>query len=303
MKKFLLTILCIFWLFLFSNYQANAISVSDFTPALDKKVSKMKTTEEKVKFLQSFADTLATPTFTKDKNARVYENLRQYVLNMLNVFQHELKQEQSKSSTSKSTNKTTNTTKTTTSTSKTYTTNKSSTKLPQLSDNFSNIDEQEIRDAILSRHNDERYNVWVNSYTYNLDLEWSATIRANKLANSSKTQNLHLRNSGDWTYSYNSILNWFSDLWIKFPASVKWAASFSESIWYWYYKCSKSDCTQDLITAVKKTRTWLIMKEKSANGSHYRAAVMKHFTQMWAWIAIDKSNNRYYLVLHYWVNF
>ena len=263
----------------------------------------MKTTEEKVKFLQSFADTLATPTFTKDKNARVYENLRQYVLNMLNVFQHELKQEQSKSSTSKSTNKTTNTTKTTTSTSKTYTTNKSSTKLPQLSDNFSNIDEQEIRDAILSRHNDERYNVWVNSYTYNLDLEWSATIRANKLANSSKTQNLHLRNSGDWTYSYNSILNWFSDLWIKFPASVKWAASFSESIWYWYYKCSKSDCTQDLITAVKKTRTWLIMKEKSANGSHYRAAVMKHFTQMWAWIAIDKSNNRYYLVLHYWVNF
>ncbi|MBO7095010.1 hypothetical protein J6V86_02290 [bacterium] len=119
----------------------------------------MKTTEEKVKFLQSFADTLATPTFTKDKNARVYENLRQYVLNMLNVFQHELKQEQSKSSTSKSTNKTTNTTKTTTSTSKTYTTNKSSTKLPQLSDNFSNIDEQEIRDAILSRHNDERYNV------------------------------------------------------------------------------------------------------------------------------------------------
>jgi hypothetical protein len=45
------------------------------------------------------------------------------------------------------------------------------------------------------------------------------------------------------------------------------------------------------------------MNEKSSNGSHYRAAVMKHFTQMWAWIAIDKSNNRYYIVLHYWVNF
>ena len=295
MKKFILTILCVFWLFFFSNYQANAISVSDFTPALDKKVAKMKTTEEKVKFLQSFADTLATPTFTKDKNARVYENLRQYVLNMLNVFQHELKQEQSKS-TSKSTTKTTSTNKTSTS-------NKSSTKLPHLSNNFSNIDEKKVRNAILSRHNEERYNVWVNSYTYNLDLEWSATVRANKLANSSKTQNLHLRNSGDWTYNYTSILNWFSDLWIKFPASIKWAASFSESIWYWYYKCSKSDCTQDLINAVKKTRTWLIMKEKSSNGSHYRAAVMKHFTQMWAWIAIDKSNNRYYIVLHYWVNF
>ena len=303
MKKLLFAILCIFWLFFFSNYQATAISVADFTPALDKKVAKMRTTEEKVQFLQSFANTLATPTFTKDKNARVYEDLRQYVLNMLNVFQHELQQEKSKS-TNKSTTKTTSTaTKTTTSITKSSTSNNSSTKLPHLSNNFSNIDEQKIRDAILSRHNDERYNVWVNPYKYNLDLEWSATVRANKLASSSKIQNLHLRNSGDWTYNYTSILNWFSDLWINFPASVKWAASFSESIWYWYYKCSKSDCTQDIINAVKKTRTWLIMKEKSTNGSHYRAAVMKHFTQMWAWIAIDKSNNRYYIVLHYWVNF
>jgi hypothetical protein len=117
-----------------------------------------------------------------------------------------------------------------------------------------------------------------------------------------------VRNSWDWTYSYNSILSWFHDLWINFPASVKCdasanCASFSESVWYWYYKCSKSDCTQDLINAVKKTRTWLIMNEKSYNWDHYRAAIMKHFTQMWAWIAIDKSHNRYYVVFHYWVNF
>ena len=90
---------------------------------------------------------------------------------------------------------------------------------------------------------------------------------------------------------------------IKFPSSIKWAASFSESIGYGSYKCSKSDCTQELITAIKKTWTWLIMKEKSSNGSHYRAVVMKHFTQMWVWIAIDKYHNRYYVVFHYWVNF
>ena len=296
MKKFLLTILCILWILFFSSYQTNAISLSDFTPWLDKKVASLKTTEEQVKFLQNFADTLATPKFTKDKNARVYKQLREYTLNMLNVFQHELKQEQAaKTSTTKTTS-----TKTSTNT----TTKTTSTKnLPHLSDNFSNINEQKVRNAILSWHNDERESLWLNDYKYNLDLEWSATVRAKKLANSSKTTNLHLRNSWDWTYSYSSILNRFSDLWIKFPASAKWAASFSESIWYWYYKCSKSDCTQDLITAVKKTRTWLIMKEKSTKGSHYRAAVMKHFTQMWAWIAIDKSNNRYYIVLHYGVDF
>ena len=268
----------------------------------------MKTTEEKVKFLQAFSDMLTDPTFTKDKNARLFEDLREYSLNMLNVFQHELKQEKAKSeskktsSTKTSTTKSTSSTKTT-STNKTSTSGKSSVNLPHLQDNFSNINEQKVRDAILSRHNDERESLWISDYKYNLDLEWAATVRANKIANSWKTKNLHVRNSWDWTYSYNSILNWFSDLWIKFPASVKWAASFSESIWYWYYKCSKSDCTQDLINAVKKTRTWLIMKEKSTNGSHYRAAVMKYFTQMWAGIAINKSNNRYYIVLHYWVEF
>ena len=300
MKKFLLTTITILSLFLVSNSYTQAISLSDFTPWLDKKVASLKTTEEQVKFLQNFADTLSTPTFTKDKNARVYKQLREYTLNMLNVFQHELRQEQAAKTSKSSTTKTTSTKASNNTTYTKYTSTKS---LPHLSDNFSNIDEQKVRNSILSWHNDERYNVWVSDYKYNLDLEWSATVWANKLASSSKTTNLHLRNSWDWTYSYNSILNRFSDLWIKFPASVKWAASFSESIWYWYYKCSKSDCTQDLITAIKKTRTWLIMKEKSSNGSHYRAAVMKHFTQMWAWIAIDKSNNRYYIVLHYGINF
>ena len=74
----------------------------------------MKTTEEKVNFLQSFADTLATPTFTKDKDAQVYKDLRQYVLNMLNVFQHELKQEKAKSESKKTSTTKTSVTKTTT---------------------------------------------------------------------------------------------------------------------------------------------------------------------------------------------
>lgn len=291
MKKFLVIILNILPLFFISINQVHSLSVADFSPALDKKVAKMKTTEEKVKFLQSFSDLLAKPNFKKDKNAKVFANLREYTLNMLKVFEYELKEEQAKSGSK-------NSSKNTTSTIKSSTVN-----LPHLSDNFSNINEQEVRNAILSRHNEERNNVWVNSYIYNLDLEWSATTWATKLADSHKTSNLHLRNSWDWYYNYNSILNWFSNLWINFPKSVKWASSFSESVWYGSYKCSKSDCTQELITAIKKTWTNLIMKEKTTKGSHYNAATMKHFTQMWAWIAIDKSNNRYYLVIHYGINF
>jgi len=293
MKKCLLVILSIIWIFLYSG-QIHALSLADFTPAIDKKVAKMKTTQEKVKFLQSFSDLLLDPTFTKDKNAWLFADIREYSLNMLRVFEYELQEEQAKSNSSN---------KQTTSNKTTITKKASISDLPHLSDNFSNIDEQKVRDAVLSWHNEERYNVWVNSYVYSLDLEWSATTWANKLANSGKTSNLHARNSWDWYYNYDSMLSRFSGLWIKFPKSIKWASSFSESVWRWTYKCSKSDCTQELITAIKKTWTWLIMKEKSSNGSHYRAATMKHFTQMWIWIAIDKSYNRYYFVLHYGVDF
>jgi len=277
--------------------ESYSLSVADFTPVLDKKVAKMKTTQEKVEWLQSFSDLLASPKYTKSKDAWLYKKVREYTLNMLEVFEYELKEEQAKNWNKSTSNKanSNNSAQTNQSTPK--------LKLPHLSDNFSNIDEQKVRNTILSRHNEERKNIWANPYNYNLDLEWSTTLRANKIADSHKTNNFHLRNAWDWYYNYNSILNRFSGLWITFWKSVKWTASFSETVWYGTYKCSKSDCTQDLITAIKKSRTWLIMKEKSSNGSHYKAATMKHFTQMWAGIAIDKSNNRYYLVIHYGVDF
>ncbi len=289
MKKFFLIILGILSTIIVSINKTQALSLADFTPVLDKKVASMQTTQEKVNFLQSFSDLLTEPLFTKDKDAKFYAELRTYSLSMLNVFQHELMQEQTNSPTATASNK--------------ITINPSTLNLPHISSNFSNIDVQKVRDAMLSWHNYERQSLWGNAYSYSLDLEWTATVRANKLATSGKTSNLHARNEWDGYYNYNSMLNRFSGLWIKFPKSINWWASFSESVGYNTYRCSKSDCTEDLITAIKKTRTWLILKEKASNGSHYKAATMKYFTQMWIWIALDRNNNRYYIVLHYGVNF
>ena len=282
MKNFGSVLLGILLLFIISLNNAQAVSVADFTPTIDKKIAKMETTNEKIEYLQSFSDLLASSKYTKDKNSWLYAEIRNYTLNMLNAFQSQLMEEgwefvQSSKITISN--------------------------LPHISDNLWNINEQKVREAILSWHNQERKSLWYNAYLYNLDLEWSATLWANKLSASGKTSNLHLRNDGDGYYNYNSMLNRFSSLWIDFPKSIWWWASFSESIWYNTYRCSKSDCTDDLIAAIKKTRTWLIMKEKSSMWSHYKAVIMKYFTQMWVWIAIDKSHNRYYVVFHYWVNF
>jgi len=282
MKNFSSIFLGILFLFIISLNNAQAVSVADFTPTIDKKIAKMETTSEKIEYLQSFSDLLASSKYTKDKNSWLYAEIRNYTLNMLNAFQSQLMEEwwefvQSSKITISN--------------------------LPHISDNLWNINEQKVREAILSWHNQERKSLWYNTYRYNLDLEWSATLWANILADSGKTSNLHLRNIGDGYYNYDSMLNRFSNLWINFPKSIWWGASFSESIWYNTYKCSKSDCTEDLISAIKKTRTWLIMKEKTSMWSHYKAVIMKHFTQMWVWVAIDRSHNRYYIVFHYWVDF
>lgn len=290
MKKFIVIICSILSIVIISINQTQAVSVADFTPILDKKIAKMETTEEKVKYLQSFSELLTNSKYTKSKDARLYNGIREYCLNMLNVFKYELNEEWGKSF------------QWVVSSNSEFSTKSSTLSLPHLSDNLPNIDVQKVRNAILSWHNEERASLWRSAYKYSLDLEWSATTRANNLAISGKTKNLHARTASDWYYNYNSMTNWFSNLWITFWNTPKWAAAFSETVWRNVYKCNKSDCTDELITAIKKTWTWLIIKEKASNGSHYKAAVMKHFTQMWAWIAIDKSNNRYYLVIHYGVD-
>lgn len=293
MKKTLL-ILWILFISLTPVNRIQALSVADFTPILDKKVAKMATTEEKVDYLRSFSKSLDDKKYTQDKNARLYRQVKEYSLNMLRVFESELEAEQAKSWSRTQINSKKSSSKNTT---------KITTNLPHISDTITNIDVEKVRDAVLSRHNSERSSIWLKTYIYNFNLEWTATTRAKKLVESGKTSNLHLRNPGDWYYNYNSMQDWFSGLGVKFPVSVWWAASFSETIWYNTYRCSKSDCTQELINAIKKTWTWLIMKEKTSWGSHYRAAMMKHFTQMWLWIAVDRTHNRYYLVIHYWVDF
>jgi hypothetical protein len=143
MKKYLAIIPLLLLFFLPCNHTFS-ISVAEFTPTLDKRVASMKTTEEKVNYLKSFAEFLQDPIFTQHENARVYNHLREYTLNMLRVFEYELKEEKAAQQSQETT---------------LYSTKSTTIRLPDLSDNFSNIDEQKVRKAILSWHNDERRNV------------------------------------------------------------------------------------------------------------------------------------------------
>ena len=152
-----------------------------------------------------------------------------------------------------------------------------------------NIDWEKVQEEILKWHNDERSKKWLTLYTLNSSLNYSASTRAQQIANEvRKTGNTHLRKSTDRYYSTASIKNWFDDLWI-------YVDTFSESNAYWYYKCTKSDCTQEILSILKKcfNRTFL-------NAIHYPAVVSKIYDQIWIWVA--KNGNWVWMTAHYGVN-
>lgn len=157
------------------------------------------------------------------------------------------------------------------------------------SDLIKNVDWEKVQGELLKWHNDERIKKWLTPYTLNSSLNYSALTRAQQIANEDrKSGSTHLRNPNDRYYSTESIKNWFENLWIH-------VNTFSESNAYWYYKCTKSDCTQDIISVLKKffNRTFL-------NSGHYPAVVSKTYDQIWVWVA--KNGNWIRLTAHYGVN-
>lgn len=152
-----------------------------------------------------------------------------------------------------------------------------------------NVDWVEVQETILKWHNDERAKKWLNPYTLNTSLNYSALTRAQQIANETrKAGRTHLRNSTDRYYSTDSIKDWFRNLWIHI-------STFSESNAYWAYKCTKSDCTDEILSVLKKffNRTFL-------NSGHYPAVVSKAYDQIWVWVA--KNGNWIRLTAHYGVN-
>jgi len=152
---------------------------------------------------------------------------------------------------------------------------------------ISNVDRDKVQRERLSRHNAEREKKWLSTYTYNENLNYTSLIRAQQIAKEQrKTWSTHARKLGDWYRNTDSIRERFSNLWIN-------ALYFSESNAYGYYNCKKSDCTQEMIDALKKcfNRTFL-------DRNHYSAVVSSIYDQIWLWVS---TNGTYvWLTTHYW---
>ncbi|MDD3262689.1 MAG: CAP domain-containing protein [Candidatus Absconditabacteria bacterium] len=170
-----------------------------------------------------------------------------------------------------------------------------------------NIDQEKIREIRLKLHNDERATKDLTPYTYNIDLEQTATSRAQHL--SQLGYSTHERESTDNGYTYYSIRDRFGDQGIIFPAEKNRASNFTENIVYRLnYNCNSSDCTNYLISKIKgevgtKYGFQFFMSEKTYNGPHYRGIMGTQYTQMGVGIAINPSTKKIFIVTHYSVDF
>lgn len=166
---------------------------------------------------------------------------------------------------------------------------------------ITNIDQEKIRTTRLQRHNTERTNKDLSIYTYDQELEQTATARAQYLSEINTSS--HKRKSTDWYYSYDSIKERFWEQWITFPAEKNGAANFSENIAYRLnYSCKATDCT-DYLTKRIKDGFDFFMSEKKANGPHYKAIIAPQFTKIGVGIATNPSTKKIFIVTHYSVDF
>lgn len=161
--------------------------------------------------------------------------------------------------------------------------------------NIPNVDLAKVRDVWLSLHNAERKTKSLTPFTYGPVLEWTASTWAQHLADIGTTS--HKRKSTDRYYSYASIKQWFINQWITFATKEKSGQPlFTENLWWNVYTCKKTDCTDDFIKAIKKSRAFFMSEKGKSSKPHYNA-IVGNFSTIGLGVAV--VGNKYYLVTHY----
>ncbi|HRX63761.1 MAG TPA: CAP domain-containing protein [Candidatus Absconditabacterales bacterium] len=161
-----------------------------------------------------------------------------------------------------------------------------------------NVNWDRVEKAWLEWHNAERRGLGLDEYSISESLNFSSLEWAQKLAK--QNYSTHERKTSDNGYNYYSILNWFNGLGIDFDYN---GTAFSENIAYQYYNCKKSDCTQNMINALKKGFDfWMSEKWETeySKRAHYRAIIHPYFDEIGVGVAL--VGKRYWVVSHYGIN-
>lgn len=155
------------------------------------------------------------------------------------------------------------------------------------------VDLRRVREAWLSWYNDQRSTLDLPRYTFDPYLTRSATIWSEKAADRGFID--HSRDATIAGYDYASVKQWFLDLGLDFRNVG--GITFTENIGWGPFKCTKEDCTDQLIAAVRTTFDYYLSEKDLSYRPHYNAIVSPSFRITGLGIAV--KDGKYYLTAHF----
>jgi hypothetical protein len=162
------------------------------------------------------------------------------------------------------------------------------------------VDMNRVRSAWLWFYNSTRSGLWLKLYSYDSRLDNTAHSWNIELAKW-RGQNHHRRNPWDSYYNYSTITEWFRLRGVE--AKLIWWATSTENVWYGYYSCRSSDCTDSLINSIRSTYDFFLSEKGKSYDAHYRSIVQSSFSKVWLDIIVVPEENRYYLTMHFITDF
>ncbi len=145
---------------------------------------------------------------------------------------------------------------------------------------------------------------WVNGLRVERDLEPYAIDRhlmrtAQSWADHAQVSGAitHKRQGQSAYYDYNRMEEWFASLDLSFRNINR--ITFTENIGWGVYKCSKEDCTADLIKALRTTFDMYVAEKDKASKPHWNSMVNPEFRLAGVGMTVDETRGRYYFTAHY----
>lgn len=159
----------------------------------------------------------------------------------------------------------------------------------------STIDMDEVRQTWLSWYNQARAAGGLSAYTYAPTLNYTATVWSEDSLERGVMS--HQRPGDTSDYDYSGITNWFKDLGVEFDGSS--GVTYSENIGRGTYRCSDSDCTQELIDAIRPVFDAYMAEKGTSYTAHYDSVMSPHFNVIGLGIAVSPEKQTQYLTVHY----
>lgn len=161
------------------------------------------------------------------------------------------------------------------------------------SETYVDIDLQRVRDTWLSWTNEARASAGLAAYTYTEQLDRTAFIWSDFSRDRGYMD--HKRIGQTAYYDYTMIENWFEDLGVTFVNNS--GVTFTENIGHGPYSCSDTECTDELIAAIKYTWDYFIGEVNSSYRPHYNSIMNAYFKEIGFGILVTDSE--YYFTVHY----